>query len=152
MLTEHRNHLRWGSLATVLKVVEPVWLGDYQLEVGDKVGSEWIKLVDGAVQLLIPTSGVLNISGPSKLRIELHNKIELLEGMIEFQHYSSSEEFLICAPDLELTTFDGRFTVNVKKDGVCQVGVSHGSLQAFWPARSSTKSLSEGQAIITSKQ
>lgn len=152
MLSEKRNYLRWGSLATVLKVVEPVWLGDYRLDVGDKVGSEWIKLVSGEIQLLLPTSGVLSISGPSKLRIELHNGIELLEGMVGFRYCSPSEEFLIRTPDLELSVFDGNFTVTVKKDGVSHVAVSRGSLQVYWPARGTAQPLFEGQEIISSEQ
>ena len=140
--------LRWGSVARVVRLDRPRWLDSQELQAGDRIGSEWIKLKSGSVKLMLPPANVLTLHGPSKLRLVHRSRVGLLEGEIDVQVPACLHRFVISTPSVDVATCGSHFAVDIRGDSETRIQVFNGEVLAQGSSSDNSAILATGQRAL----
>ena len=138
------NAIDFASLANV---VDAEFGPDSKLELGQRLGAQWIELKSGFVRLEFDSGVLVTLQGPARYEILSADRTRLSSGRLTATVPPGAEGFRVDTPTAEVTDLGTAFGVELDESGASQVIVFEGEVAVAEPGSSESKLLREGEAL-----
>lgn len=116
-----------NPFATLTKIQDPVW--ERQSAVGDRIGSETVRLFAGSVELTFDEGAVVTLEGPVEFRPSSTDKLELRRGRLLASVPRKAIGFTVSTPTSNVVDLGTEFEVAVNDLGESDVQVLKGEVE-----------------------
>lgn len=116
-----------SQFVTLTKIQDPVW--ERKNRVGDRIGSEIVRLFAGSVELTFDKGAVVTVNGPVEFRPLSTGKLEVKRGRIFASVPRKAVGFTVSTPTSNVVDLGTEFEVTVNDTGESDVQVHKGEVE-----------------------
>jgi len=140
------GYLLWPSNYAALVATENVdWADGKHYEIGDQIGSDWISLKSGVVQLAYNSSAAMTIAGPARFRATGNRGCELQLGSALAYVPPAAIGFTVVTPEMLVIDRGTSFRIEVSETRDTSLQVLEGTVEAKSSSASKTHLLVAGE-------
>lgn len=138
--------------ARIIAAEDVLWKGNQHYKVGDPLGSEWLNIESGTIQIAFGSSAAVKLEGPARFRATGSNYCKLEQGTALAHVPPAAKGFTMFTPDLRLIDLGTSFRVNCADSQSTSVQILEGTVEAKVNDSGENKTLLAGDVAMVTKE
>lgn len=136
------------SYATLVAANDAVWKSGSHHELGERLGTGWMELEAGSVQIAFRSTAAMKIEGPARFRLDGSGHCQLERGAGLAYVPGAARGFSVDTPTMRVVDLGTSFRVEIDDAGTTNLHVLEGVVEATGPRRRDAIRLVAGEMAV----